>query len=64
MKPSASSSARNIFPDLTDAGEILRAAVDVHDAFEQRKRLAVVRVDAADDFAFRASSGAAASRAR
>ena len=36
-------------PDLADPFEILRAAVDVDDAFEEGERLRVVRVDEADE---------------
>ena len=35
--------------DLAHAREVLRAAVDVDDALEQRERLGVVRVDRLDD---------------
>ena len=45
--------------DLTHAGEVHRAAVDVHDALEQRERFGVVRVDRASRWRVRSTSAMA-----
>ena len=49
LNPSASSSRAEHAADLAHALEVLRAAVDVDDALEQRERVAVVRVDEIDE---------------
>ena len=49
VNPSASNCGAQHVAHLPHAGEVHRAAVDVHDSLEQRQRLGVVRVDGAGD---------------
>ena len=48
MNPSESSSAAKTSADLAHAREVLRAAVDVDDALEQRERVAGMGIDEID----------------